>query len=155
MRCPDCNKFTGLENGDPEVQNSEANYSEGCFTLTFSVRGTRLCADCWGELKSLDMDIEETVDLGEMESYKALSKDQQERILNALNDCTAEIELSEEGTNVDETGGGRYKKNMITTEVSYELTIRVEGEKPEDTIELCHTGEVSNEAAAGEYEECC
>jgi len=27
MRCPDCNKFTGLENGESEINNSAAEVS--------------------------------------------------------------------------------------------------------------------------------
>lgn len=56
-RCPDCNKFVGLEQGDPELDLSV----EGD-RVTGYVRLVLTCADCGGEMKEANLDIDLDID---------------------------------------------------------------------------------------------
>lgn len=59
MRCPDCNKFVAYDTDvEPEQNSIEINNGE----LTASVRRVLTCADCGGELKDYDFDLECTVE---------------------------------------------------------------------------------------------
>src|ERR1039458_5610797 len=108
MRCPDCNKFTGLENGDVEINSLEANFNgEDGFNLTADVRGVRNCADCGTELKSLDMQMEGSVLLNQFEGWKELSPEEQSKVVAGIKDAGLECEAEEGDGSVDESGGGR------------------------------------------------
>lgn len=68
MRCPDCCKFVGLENGEPEMGDFEINV-EGepeSFSVTISGSATlgRNCADCGTTLKSGDFEFDEEITTG-------------------------------------------------------------------------------------------
>lgn len=54
-RCQDCNKFTGQEAGDPEVNSIEID-EDG--HITADVRIVVNCADCGTEMKSADLSLE-------------------------------------------------------------------------------------------------
>lgn len=163
MRCPDCNKFTGMDNGDPEVQqdpeltfNMRTKKPDGTeipasFDVTASVRGVRVCADCGTELKELNMDLEDTVELPKFEGWDKLTPEQQGELLGRLEAGTVKPEIETGDTSVDESGGSRFKKNLITTVLSYTITIV----DIDQGIKLTHNGDMSYEAAASEFEECC
>lgn len=55
MRCPDCNKFVGFEENDPEIENLEVN-EDG--QVNASVRIVNSCAECSNELKEATFDLE-------------------------------------------------------------------------------------------------
>jgi hypothetical protein len=88
MRCPDCNKFVGLEFQDPEVNDLE--YSGG--QVLGNVRLVRTCSECSQELKDAALDIEATVDPKWAEKHDG-------------HDISVEFEPEQ-----IEEGGGRYKK---------------------------------------------
>ncbi len=107
MRCPDCQKFVGLETNEPEVEDIDID-NEG--HISGSIRIVRNCADCSTELKEYNFDIDADVDIEEPDEPKDGEKPH-------------EHELSIEETSCDstETGGGRYKKNMIGYCLSYNV----------------------------------
>ncbi len=65
-RCPDCNKFVGVEMADPELE-LEVD-SDGLVTGT--VRLVRTCADCNSELAEANVDIEVQAELVHAEGCK-------------------------------------------------------------------------------------
>lgn len=153
MRCPDCNKFTGLETQEPECNNIEAEWDspgpEGAGDVRINADGRtcRNCADCGTELKALDWEAEDTVQIDQMDEFNALSDEDKKECVAALRDGTAEVSVEEQGTECDESGGGRYKKNMITSRVNYRMEIAWNGKS------ISHTGDVYSENAASEFEE--
>ena len=56
-RCSDCNKFVGLEQGEPEVQDLEIDETG---EVTGQVRVILTCADCGSEIKEAYIDLDET-----------------------------------------------------------------------------------------------
>jgi hypothetical protein len=52
-RCPDCNKFVGLQAGDPEAQEPELN---GC-EVSVEVRVVLNCTECDGEMKEWNIEL--------------------------------------------------------------------------------------------------
>lgn len=101
MRCPDCSKFVGLETEVPESEvDLEIDFAEdgASLSLTGTVRVVRNCAECSQELKGADFDIE----LSDVKvTGEPVPADMREHV-------TASAEVSE-----TESGGGRYKKNLI------------------------------------------
>lgn len=67
MRCPDCNKFVGNDEQEPEVESVEveADDAEAATnaTVTASVRIVNACADCGTELTEATLDLEAEVPL--------------------------------------------------------------------------------------------
>lgn len=109
-RCPDCNKFVGLETQDPEVNDIDVSET----SIILEVRVTRNCADCGTEMKSNDFSTE--VDLPqEWIDAHGLNEDGTER------DGHGEWEVEEGSSSQYESGGGRYAKNMV----GYDLTAKV------------------------------
>jgi hypothetical protein len=100
MRCDQCTKFVSLETADPEVDGENVtDNGDGTGTLTLSVRLHRDCADCGQELKEYNFDVEEPFDCP-----KNCGGEEDEQ-----HDLTVDIQ-NEEPT---ESGGHRYKKNMV------------------------------------------
>jgi BRCT domain type II-containing protein len=56
-RCPDCNKFVGLETGDPEAEEPEVSDGD----ITASVRVVLNCADCGTEMKEWNAELSGTI----------------------------------------------------------------------------------------------
>jgi hypothetical protein len=108
-RCPDCNKFVGLETQEPEENDVAAELTgEGeQFSATAELRLVRACADCGTELKETTFEIEVEGDIIHEEDCDPDDRD-------------LDVEL----TNVEstETGGGRYAKNMIGVRGEIEVT---------------------------------
>lgn len=128
MRCPDCNKFVSMENGEPEVNSVEVD-SEG--HVNAEVHLTRNCAECSTELKDYTFELEADPDEEFMAAHKGHALDVDE------GDCS-----------VDESGGGRYAKNIIS--VSLVATVKC-AVCPDAKTEV----ELGSDAAASEFEECC
>jgi len=157
MRCPDCSKFVSMENADPEVNDIEGQADIANVIITASVRGVRNCAECGTELKDCDMDMEDTVDVEQLDGFKKLTEVQQAGLLAALEAGEAEIEVEDNGGEVDEAGGGRYAKNMLTTRILYKLTITFKAVESgnEVTVSIEHEGDLESKNAASEFNECC
>lgn len=150
MRCPDCNKFVGMENGEPEINNIEASHLTGLqFSVNADVRGVRQCANCGTDLKDLSMDVEGTCDIGESEEWKKLTPEEQATLKAAIKKGDVEVEVEDDGGDVDEGGGGRYAKNIITTTVNYTLTVTY------NDLKVSASGSLESKNAASEFEECC
>lgn len=127
MRCESCAKFVSLENGDPEVNDLDITSEQ----VTCNVRLVRTCADCSGEMKEANLDLEDTID------HPEIPKGEGDK---------HEFDVEEDGAEVNESGGGRYKKNMIGVEVSY---------KAKCSCGWTHEGTLTGEEAAGSFEELC
>ena len=112
MRCPDCNKFVGMENGDLEVNDLSIDV-DGQINCEASL--PRNCAECSTELKRGEFQVDDQLDLGSEEEQcpNAPATDGEKHHDFAI------VELSND---VSESGGGRYKKNMIGFDVEYEVT---------------------------------
>lgn len=154
MRCPDCNKFVSMENADPEIGSVDCEYSDDSFQVTADIRAVRSCADCSTELKSLDLNLEQSVELSQFDGWKGLSEEQQKLVREQLESGEANVESNPGEGRMEESGGSRYKKNMITIAVDYSIEITVHPEEG-DSINLTYNGELSEEHAASEFEECC
>ena len=155
MRCSDCAKFVSMENGEPEVNEITATYDAASTSVTVlaSLRHTRNCVECSNELKSLDIEIEESFDITESEPYKALTPEQKVQMLDALeaNDG-GEVSIEETGTESEESGGNRYKKNLITVTLRYDVVL-TNGKEDNENITLLLPGQATSENAASSYEE--
>lgn len=156
-RCPDCNKFVSMENGEPEFNSLEAMLQNGDVFVTASVRSIRNCADCGTEMKSLDVEMEENISIETFDGFKELSDKDKAKLLKFAEeeDETLELEADEGDTSMDESGGGRYKKNMITTVARGDITLTWDRRAHGGEVKLTTTVELSSENAASEFEECC
>lgn len=144
MRCPDCNKFVGLEMQDPELEDIQVETSDpGFATVTMTVRIVRACAECGTELKEATLEIEETVDL--QEALKALDEGTRAKLLTEDGDWGEEVlEIEESGVEQIEEGGGRYAKSYFGAQVTFEINF-------ED--KTLYEGTASDKVAASEMEE--
>lgn len=148
-RCPDCNKFTGLENADPEVDESSIDSTQGAIDFNYNVRMVRQCADCGQEMKSYDGEAEAHVELEDIEEFQKLP----DSIREGLIDGSISYEVSADtNAEVEESGGGRYKKNIITATVTIDYTVSFTVGKKDYKLAGQTTAEC--EAAAGDFEEC-
>lgn len=149
MRCPDCNKFVGMENGDPQMDSIEATIDGGKISISANATATRNCADCSTELKSLSLDFEAELELKDFPKFNDLSETDKAKFQAALDAGTLDLNVEDAGGEMEESGGGRYAKNMITTKFSYSVSAKA------GDLELVYEGELSSENAASEFEECC
>jgi hypothetical protein len=150
MRCPDCSKFVSMDN-QAEVDDSSVSYAGTTVDVTIEVTGKRVCADCSTELKSLTMIFEDTLFIESLDELKALTPEQQKLIIYEAAVESLEVEIEADEPDVEEGGGGRYKKNMITTTVHFTLTFTT----GDGTLSFKHSGSLSQENQASSYEECC
>ncbi len=159
MRCPDCSKFVSLENNEPEINDLSLTHNgEGQFAVTLDCRHVRACAECSTELKSIDISEELNPTIQEFDGFDALSEAQKASIIEALDSGEIEVDCDEGDVNVEESGGGRYKKNLITVTVGANLTLEFTPEvtaEENEKITLTHAIEFKSENAASYYEECC
>lgn len=132
MRCPDCTKFVSMDNGDPEVNESDIVPNDATATVTASVHLVRNCADCGTELKALDVDADEA-------DFEVPAEHRGEG-----HNLSVEVTAND----VNESGGGRYKKNYITVDLDYSVSCDCGGKDKE-----IGTGTLTCTAAAGEFEE--
>ena len=158
MRCPDCGKFVSMDNADPEVSSLEAELDGESIKVCCSVRAVRTCADCSTELKSLDLELEETLEIAALSGYAELAEENrtvlQELLAGEIEGGEIEVEVEEGGAETDESGGGRYKKNLLTTTVTADVTVTCTHPSGTNfTVE--GQVELSEENPASAYEECC
>lgn len=154
MRCPDCSKFVSMENGEPDVSDLVVEYSDGTCHVTASVHHTRNCADCSTELKDYDYELEDAADLESFSGWEGLTKEERDEVLTMLKDGTIEPDVQAGDAEIDEGGGGRYQKNMITLTVP--VTITIDGSlSKEKELHLDYSLDLIDSAAAGDYNECC
>ena len=104
-RCPDCNKFVGIEMADSELNLEIGSDNE----VTGDVRLVQTCAECGTELAEANLDISESIDFEHKEDG-----------------CDGELTLEDENAENDDRfeGKGRYAKHFYVANVS--ATIRCE-----------------------------
>jgi hypothetical protein len=134
MRCPDCNKFVGLEMQDPEVNSLDVEVDitdkaagVATATVTCEVRIVRACADCGTELKEATLDMTEEVEIKFPKGVGA-----------------SDVEVREANVNQIEEGGGRYAKSYFGAEVEFEI---VAGDQ------ILATGSMADKVAASGMDE--
>lgn len=156
MRCPDCMKFVGMENGEPEINSFEVDRTGTTFDITLSARHTRNCAECSTELKDVDIDESTSLELADFEGYKNLSEANRARLDKAIEEDSADlsVELEEGESEVNESGGGRYKANDIS--ITFNGTVRLELDSDKgNKLELTKSFDIVATNTAGSYNECC
>lgn len=137
MKCPNgCNdgKFVGLETGEPEQEQTlELSVDREGAQVTGSFRVTRNCTECGEALKEATLE---------------LSDDLPEDVFKAHNGEDHELSVDLEDATADESGGGRYAKNLITVTVNYSVTCKCDKE-------FAYDGQVETDScAASSFEEC-
>lgn len=131
MRCPDCNKFVGLETQDAEVGSIDIT-DEG--DIRCDVRVSRLCSECSQELKEYTFDFDDSLP---------------EEVIKAHNKKGCSFEIEEDGASVDESGGSRYKANVFTCSLDFSVTCACQ----KKDAEPIYTGSLSAECRASDFEE--
>lgn len=168
MRCPDCNKFVSMDNADPEVNQLDAELDGGMIRVTSEVRCSRQCAECGTDLKELNLELDTEIMIVELSGFKELSPEDQTFITEALADMGTlpdvdektsgspefEVDIEESSSSIDEGGGGRFKKNMLTTHVEGNITVTVT-HPAGPSIKFGGPVELESENAASEFDECC
>lgn len=124
MRCPDCSKFVGLEEGEPEVDDLDVG-ADG--VVTASVRIVRTCAECGTELKEATFDLE--------------SQPLEEDVLKAHEGEGHELTAEETGSEMTSRSDGkpgtpsRYRKSFYGAKVEYKITCSCGGLEEEGSFE--------------------
>jgi len=153
MRCPQCEKFTSLEMGDPELEsiNLDADLGDGKLgsaAVTATVRIVRTCGECGDELKEATLELEG--ESGEIDvSDHASVKKQPDGTEQPAWNPGCELQVEEEDVSPIEEGGGRYKKSYFGATVSYKITCACQ----KDKAAPIHEGELSDKVAASAMEE--
>lgn len=127
MRCSDCGKFVGLETQveEPDLEISFDSDDKRAM-ITGYVRVTRNCADCGNELKEYTFQVERGVELKDVDDGS---------------DLTVEVSSCEPS----ETGGGRYKKNMI----GFDLEFTIKDKEGRSVVD----DSIHDEVSASSFEE--
>lgn len=128
--CPSCNKFCALETQEPEVNSYDVDGHNGGGTVTCEARVVRTSECCYEEMKEFNYELEESF---EHDCPKA-GEDEEPT-----------YSVEEPDLNVDESGGGRYQKNMITCWGTATVTC--------DLCEAEIEVELKDEAAASFFDE--
>jgi len=118
MRCPDCNKFVGYDEADPEVNSLEVD-DEG--QVSAEVRIVNCCQDCGNELKEANFqfetdhadDVKEHVGEGHGLEIEEESCERTSRSGNFKN-------------GVFIPGGGRYAKTFYGVSLGYAIKCECE-----------------------------
>lgn len=119
MRCPDCNKFVGNEEQDPEVESLEVEHDEaGCATVTADVRIVNACAECGTELTEYTFNLETQVQIEPADHKCPAETEGAEPTL----DLEVEEESSERTSRTE--GKGRGLKTFYGSTVSASVKCR-------------------------------
>lgn len=154
MRCPDCNKFVGLELQDPEDVLLDVSDSLDGETLNLSVTMTarivRNCAECGQEMKEASLEATEEVEVDADSLKKCVEKKTKMKDdvpVETFDWFDGHGDLNIEETSVDqiEEGGGRYAKSFFGASVSYIIKCQCG--------ETVHEGTVEDKVAASAMEE--
>lgn len=130
MRCPDCNKFVGLEMGDPEIEEIEID-EDGRIDATVHI--VRQCAECSTDLKEATLEMSGEIPVEIADKHKG-------------DDCELEIEGEAEAI---EEGGGRYAKSYYGASVNYTVRCSCQDAKDDPIYE----GSLDEKIAASEMDE--
>ena len=120
MRCSDCNKFVSY--GDPEI---ESNISLNGDRIEGSIRVALTCAECGGELKENEFEVDIDLDNQphECEGYHPPLKEWEDRF--ELDD-DPETETIDYFQSTDRRGkpikSARYQKHMIGVKATFSIT---------------------------------
>lgn len=118
MRCPDCNKFVGLELQDPEEQTLDVD-KDG--NVSGSVRIVRNCSECNQELKEAGLDIEVSV-ADEIEAHRKEHPECKDSELSVK----ADLEPVEDMQTTDRRGNRiknpRYMKSLFGARADITVT---------------------------------
>lgn len=119
MRCPDCNKFVGFDQQDPEVQldvsaptheaGAEGKEKQGTATVNVEVRLVLACAECGTELKETQASEDQEV---EFEGHEG---EGHELSVEETNSETTSRQDGKAGT------PSRYRRTYYGASVSYEV----------------------------------
>ena len=106
-RCPDCNKFVGIEQEAPEVQSLEISGEEDTATITCEVSLALNCADCSTQLSEATAEHEEEIE-----------------VKHDLPDCKGAWEIEEVGCGETDRfeGKGRGARHYYGAEVTAKVT---------------------------------
>jgi hypothetical protein len=145
-----------METQEPQCDSIDAEYEAstkaqqpGEFRVTATGTTERNCADCGTTLKAVNWDAEKEIPLTEFRDWQKLTASVKQAWIDALAKEQAEIEIEENGSDSDESGGGRYAKNIITSRVNFILTLKLN----DPVLRLIYEGQVESQNAASEFEE--
>jgi len=140
MRCPDCNKFAGVQEDDPEVNSTDETfeYADGVLTLALveaevRIRNTSEC--CGAEMKEAEFNLSEEIPLEKFEGHER-------KELHAL-----EVEWDDGGRTSRSTGRGRGARTFYGAEVSVTITCSCQG--------FSYTHTLSEDIQASHMDELC
>lgn len=137
MRCDQCNLFVAFETPEPESESFEATDNEnGTGTLTGQYRVHRDCEQCSQELKEYTFDVEEQFDCPKNCGSEGKAEEGEHH------DFTVD---GEDNAEITESGGHRYKKNMIG--FSVDITVSC------SNCDFCEELHIEDSAAASWFEE--
>lgn len=134
-RCPDCNKWVSLETDEPQVENVQLSSNESVVEVDVNI--DRNCAECGGQMKTMAFNTEAEID----ETWLAEHGPQED---GSYKEGHGELDVEESNTELTESGGGRYAKNMIGFTTYVQVTC------------ICGSTtsvEISDNAAASEFDE--
>ena len=130
-RCEQCSKWVSLETGEPQEDSIEVSDNG---TVAVEVTISRNCAECGTEMKTCNYTVEEDLD-GDWVAAHTPSEEDPDH---------GDWEVSTSNMELTESGGGRYKKNMIGFTCTATATCKC---GDETTVEL------SGEEAASSFDE--
>lgn len=106
MRCPDCNKFVGLDLVDePEEQSIDHSETDDTVTVVGTYRIVRTCSECGQELKEANLEVGEDVPFEHLE------------------DSTHDIEVEAEAETTERSEGkGRGLKTYFGVSAKFKIT---------------------------------
>lgn len=161
VRCSSCEKFVSLETQEPEVSDTTGEINETGVYIQASATTNRNCAECSDTLKSLELEYELEVPIEDFKGYSELSDEDkvalEAEMANGDSSQALDLSVEEDSTEADESGGGRYKKNLITSTVHFSVVLTWTRHNPDGALnktKLTYSGHASNENAASEFEEC-
>ncbi len=140
--CPSCSKLCSLETAEPEVNDLEMD-ADG--QVSASARVARTSACCGEEMKEFTYELTD-------DRSADLTKHEQE----FHNGEKQEYTIDEDSSEVDESGGSRYAKNMIKCVIQYDISCDAcTSSEDKETKERGHIGNFTMEDStnAGSFEE--
>jgi hypothetical protein len=131
MRCPDCNKFVGLEMDDPDLEDIDISDNG---EITATVRIARKCADCGNDMK---------------EALLEMSDEVPQDIADRHDGEKHKLSIEETAVEPIEEGGGRYAISYYGATVHY--AVRCSCQK--DDADPIYESSMEEKVAASEMDE--
>jgi hypothetical protein len=149
--CPSCNKLCSLENGEPEVENLELTDGE----LTASIRLVRQSACCSEDMKEYTYEPNLNIQSEILAHLKKFHKELFDGDNEAPRDGVElpEFEASENGCDVDESGGGRYAKNIISISLNVDVICQSDIHDSEKADAVVGSFGLTDSTNAGSFDE--